>query len=239
MNIDISKIVIDKIKDMEEKKVVENAIEETIEKTIIKAAKDALEGYSLKCMIEGKFEKEVSGIVSQIGFTAYNGFIVEKFKQITEGVINKDIQDKIAKTFDEILVLKRDKIKLSEICDAYRDYMNDNTDEDEKYDLEYFYISIKEDEKYHWLDVKLAKEEPQNSYDFDGIKFTIHRSYSDKNMGSIGSLRIGGYSLDKTLNFGNMSDIERLLVNLKYNDTPIEIDVESEDDIDNYFDIDN
>jgi hypothetical protein len=35
-----------------------------------------------------------------------------------------------------------------------------------------------------------------------------------------------------------MTDIECLLVNISYNKTPIEIDVEHEDDIDSSFDID-
>lgn len=237
MNIDISKIVNDKIKDMEEKKVVETTIQETIEKTITATIKSSLEGYKLKSMIEDKMEKEVSDVVSSIGFTGYNGFIAEKVKEIVQGTLKADVVEKITKKFNEILIRKRDKIKLSEICDAYREYICEHVEESEKYELENFYVSIKEHEEYHWVDVKLAKANDKYSYDNNEISFTIHRRSNNYDVGYIGSLNIDGYQIDKTLRFGHMSDIELLLVNLKYNDTPVEIDVD-EDDIDSSFDID-
>ncbi len=45
-------------------------------------------------------------------------------------------------------------------------------------------------------------------------------------------------NLNKTLKLGNMSKVELLIANILYNETPIIIDVEYEDEIDNYFDID-
>ncbi|MEL7654638.1 MAG: hypothetical protein AAGU75_01875 [Bacillota bacterium] len=57
-------------------------------------------------------------------------------------------------------------------------------------------------------------------------------------MGWIGSVYIDGHGIDNKLNFGRMSEIEALLVNLTYNKTPIIIDVESEDDLDTSFYID-
>lgn len=240
MNIDISKIVIDKIKDMEEKKVVENAIEETIEKSIVKAVKDALESYRLRHTIEEKVEKEVSAVVSQIGFTGYNGFIAEKIKQIVEETCNADIAEKIEKTFNGILVIKRDSIKLSEICEKYKEYICNNTDESEKYELESFYVSVEEEgSPYNWLTFKFAKEKSKyHSYGNNEIEFTVHRN-KDGKTGRISTVLIGGNAIDEKLNFGRMSDMEKLLCNIAYNKTPIEIDVECEDDIDNYFDIDN
>lgn len=236
MNIDISKIIEDKIKDMEEKKIVETTIQETLQNSIVAAVKSALEGYTLRHMIEDKMEKEVSNVVSNIGFTGYNGFIAEKVKEIVQGTLNEDIVAKITKKFNEILVRKRDKIKLSEICDFYRKYICENTDESEQYDLQYFHVSINENEEYHWIDVEFAKE--KDGYSGDKIKFTIHRRYDNRGFGKIGSLYIDGYGVDKTVSFGHMTDIELLLVNLKYNNTPIEIDVTDEDDIDTSFDID-
>lgn len=237
MNIDISQIVNDKIKDMEEKKVVETTIQETIEKSITAAIKSSLEGYKLKSMIEDKMDKEVSDVVSNIGFTGYNGFIAEKVKEIVQGTLKADVVEKITKKFNEILIKKRDKIKLSEICDAYREYICEHVEESEKYELESFYVSIKEHERYHWIDVKFAKAEKDSSYDNNEINFTIYPMSDNEDIGHIGVLNIDGYGIDKTLRFGHMSDIELLLVNLKYNNTPVEIDV-NEDDIDSSFDID-
>lgn len=239
MNIDISKIINDKIKNMDENKIVEKAIEDTIEKTIIKAVTDSIDGYSMKRLIEDKVEKEVSEVVSQVGFTAYNSFIAEKIKKITEGVINDDISKKIEQTFNEILVMKRDNIKLSEICEKYREYICEEVEESEKYSLENFYVSVEDKGyPYDWLEFKFAKEKSgYRSILDEGVEFTVHRNRDNKNLGWINTVYIDGNSISDKIKFGNMSEIESLLVNLAYNKTPIIIDVESEDDIDSSFDV--
>jgi len=240
MKIDIQEIINEKIKDMEDKRVVEKTIQETLEKSIVNAITSAMDGYSLKRNIEEKITKEVSSVVADIGFTAYNSFIAEKVKMITEGICQKDIADKIQKTFNEILVIKRDNIKLSEICDKYREWICNDVEEPEKYNLENYYVNIEEGD-YGWLTFKFGREKP-SSYsrrsNENSIEFTVHKNHDNKKMGWISSVYIDGYNLDNKLNFGRMSEIELLLVNISYNKTPVEIDIESEDDIDSSFDID-
>lgn len=48
MNIDVSKIVQDKIDSLAKENKIENAITETFEKTVLKAVDDALDSYDLK-----------------------------------------------------------------------------------------------------------------------------------------------------------------------------------------------
>ncbi|NFL75344.1 hypothetical protein FDB81_06280 [Clostridium sporogenes] len=246
MNIDINAIVNNKLKEMEENKQIEKLLEENIEKAITNGIEGALESYSLRRQIEDKVEKQVSEVVKDIGFTGYNGFIAEKIKQITEDVCRDDIADKIQKTFNELLVVKRENIRLSEIFEEYRDYMCESTDEAEKYQLENFWIDVNEDEEYRWLTFKMAKEKPskylyRNEEDY--IEFTIHRkSYKEDEEGYtkgwLGTVYVGEKKLKDTLKLGNMSKVESLIANIYYNETPIIIDVECEDDIDNYFDVD-
>jgi DNA-binding HxlR family transcriptional regulator len=243
MQIDIQQIAADHIKSLEDQGIIKKTIQDSIEKTVIKGITDALESYKLRSTIEEKVQDQVSLIAAEVGFTAYNGFIAEKLKQITESLFNQDIADKIQQTFNDMLIIKRDSIKLSEICEAYRDWICEYVDESEKYDLQNFHVSIKEDGGFHWLNIDLAKEEPKRySSDRNQIRFTVHRNnkdkYTDKNTGWISSVYIDGYGIDKTLNFGHMTSIEKLLINISYNKTPIEIDVESEDDVDSSFDID-
>lgn len=239
MKIDIQEIINSKIKDMEENKVVEKAIEKTIEKTVIDAVIDAIDGYKIKRLIEDKVENEVSDVVSDIGFTAYNSFIAEKVKKIVEETCKADVVEKIEKTFNEILINKRENIKLSEICEMYKEHLNECLDEDEKYSLEHFYVSVEEEGyPYNWLKFKFAKEESDyHSYGDEEVTFTVHRNKDDKT-GWISTVYLDGKSIDNTFKFGHMSDVELLLVNIAYNQTPIIVDVESEDDIDNSFDID-
>lgn len=180
MHIDINAIVNNKLKEMDDNKTIEKLLAENIEKAITNGIESALDSYSLKRIIKEKVELEVSEVVSQIGFTGYNSFIADRVKDITEGVCRGDIANKIQKTFNDILVLKRESIKLSEIFKKYKEYLEEHLDEDEKYSLENFYVDVKQSE-YGWLTFDMAKEKPGNYYSDDyHINFIVHPGYENK-----------------------------------------------------------
>ena len=243
MNIDIKSIINNKINEMDKNNEVQKCIEEGIQKAIIESVKDALDGYSIKKMIRDKMKEEISQNLESLDFSSYNSFIADKIKSIVEGTCKKDLCDKIEKTFNEIFVNKRENIKLSEIIEKYRDWICENVEEYEKYDLENFYVDFNEDNNWHWITITLSKEKNNNyNYDDTEIKFTIHRDSNDEtndkfNIGWIGSLYINAEKIDEKIKISNLSDIEQLLINLYYNNTPIIIDC-NEGDIDNSFDID-
>lgn len=237
MNINIGEIVNNKIKEMEEKKVVETLIAETIEKSVTKAITDAIDGWSIKRTIEKKVEDNVSKLVNDIGFTAYNTFIAEKVKDITEGTIRKDLEEKIQATLNGILLNKKDSIKLSELFEMYREKLNDETEEHEKYELENFVAEV-EDNDRGWITYKLSKEKSKYNWSKFDIEFVVHGNYNDETKGTIWRVRLDGEDIDNSLKLGYRSEFENLLVNLMYNKTNIEIDVQDEDDIDTSFDID-
>lgn len=236
MNINIGEIVNNKIKEMEENKVVENLIAETIEKSVVKAVSEAIDGYTIKRTIEKKVEKEVCDIVNDIGFTAYNTFIANKVKDITEGTIRKDLEDKIQGTLNGILLNKKENIKLSDLFEMYREHLNSTTDEHEKYELENFVVEI-EDNDRGWITYKLSKEKSKYSWDEFDIEFIIHENYNDKSNGTMWRVKLDGEEIENSLKLGYRSEFENLLINLMYNKTNIEIDIEDEDDIDTSFDI--
>lgn len=242
MKIDIQEIVNNKVKAMEESGVIQKTIEDTIEKSVLGAIDNALDGYRLKREIEDKIKKEVSSIVSDIGFTAYNSFIVEKVKSITEGFCRADIAEKIQKTFDNMLMMKKENIKLSEIFEMYREWVCKEVEDPDKYSYERFHVKFEKHEIHDWYDIELAKEKPESkygcSYGDDVIKFTLHQSSSNKGEGWIGNTYLDGVNIKEKYKFGSCTDVELLLVNLTLNQTTIIIDVEDEDDIDNSYDID-
>lgn len=234
--LDIQGIINQKVNEMNESKIFEKTIQETLEKIILKAVADSLNSYTLRNQIEDKLKKQVSVVIDDISFEGYNSFIVEKLKQIINGTCKKDIEEKIKKTFEDILVLKRESIKLSDIFKSYKEWVCGDTEESEKYDLEgQFYVKFEKSD-YGWYNVELNKEKPECYEDRHVIKFTIHDNRDGS--GWIGNLYISGYNIKKTVNFGYLNEFESLILNLKYNQTPIIIDVEDEDDIDNSFDID-
>lgn len=238
MNINISEIVNNKISEMEKNKVVEKAIEDTIHKTVLSSITDALGDYKLKRIITEKIEKEVSQVVSKLGFTAYNTFIVNEVKKIMEGAVSEDLIIKIEKTFKDMLINKKENIKLSEICKEFKSYMCNYTDEEEQHELETFHISIKEEEEYGWINCVFSKEESEKYSSRDSVTFTIHRNYKEKNKGTLGCVYIDGNNIDKKTKFGYMNSFEILILNLVYNKTSVEIDVNSEHEVDCSFDID-
>ena len=235
MNINICEIVNNKIKEMEENKVVENLISETIEKSVTKAITDAIGGWTIQREIEKKVETGVCEIVNDIGFTAYNTFIANKVKDITEGVVRKDLEDKIQDTLNGVLLNKKENIKLSDLFEIYRDHLNNKLDEPEKYELENFIVEV-EDNDRGWITYKLSEEKPKYWDKFD-IEFIIHENYDDESNGTIWKVKFDGEEIDNSLKLGYRSEFENLLINLMYNKTNIEIDIEDEDDIDTSFNI--
>ncbi|MGL5718075.1 MAG: hypothetical protein ACRCX2_34040 [Paraclostridium sp.] len=237
MNINISEIVNNKIKEMEENKVVETLIAETIEKSVTKAITDAIDGYVIKRTIEKKIEENVNGLVNEIGFTAYNTFIANSIKDVIEGTVQEDLKNKIIKSIDDVLLHKRESIKLSEIFEKYREYLNDELENQEKYDLENFIIEVEDDER-GWRDYKLSKERVSSSWRGDNwdIEFTIHENYKDETTGKISWVKKDGKTIDSHNIPKYRSGFDDLLINLSFNKTKIEIDIDDEDDVDTSLD---
>jgi hypothetical protein len=96
--------------------------------------------------------------------------------------------------------------------------------------------------QYSWIDFILSKEkcDRHSSHDDDYFSFTVHRGYEEPtNIGYIGSTVVfGNTALDKALTI-NPNEFQAFIMSLVYNKTPVEIDIDSEDDIDNNFDVDD
>jgi 6-pyruvoyl-tetrahydropterin synthase len=235
MNINIQEIVNKKLSEMHKSGIVQKTIEENLEKCILSAIKDAINSYQIKRDIEKKIETQVAELTTDIGFTAYNTFISEKIKQITEAELTKDLADKINDTFNKIFINKRESIKLSEICNFYRDYICEDTDSEDKYDLQHFFASL-ERSYSTWLTLEFSKEKPK-TYEKPQIKVIFSLERNDPKKASILSLYIDGKDVTKTLDFRYINKIEAFFINLYYNKTTVEIDID-EDDIDTSFDYD-
>lgn len=241
MNLDVQAIADNKIQLMHDTGEIKEQIESDVSKVILKAVDDAIDNYSIRNAIEESVSKDISAVLKKVDFTTYNGFIAEKVKELTEGILRADISTKIQEAFKNIFIEKRDKIKLSEILKAYRDWICEDTEEPEKYELENFYVKmVDRAPEFSWIDFTLAKEEP-NSYsyhDSDYFRFTAHRGFKEqKNIGFISSVIFGDTPLDKALTI-NPNKFQAFIMNLVYNKTPVEIDIEDESDIDDSFDVD-
>lgn len=106
MILDISKIVSDKLTQMEEDGSIRRFLEEQIEKTVKGAIESAIGGYSLKRAIEEQITAGFPEIVNDIGLSAYNTYIAETVRKVTMATLEEDAQDKIQAAIDGILLKK-------------------------------------------------------------------------------------------------------------------------------------
>lgn len=241
MNIDVTKIVQDKIDNLDAEGIVEKAIVDTFEKSVIKAVTDSLDSYDLKRTIEKKMTEQVSKVVADLDFTSYNTFMMEKMSQILNETCRKDICQKAEKKFKDLFLCQTEEIKLSSIFKKYREIACEEVDEQDKYDRkdEGWHCKCEVNKKYGWIECELDYKEGSHNYKRDSnIVFTVHRDLHDKSRGKILSLYLDGYKIENKFKFGSLNDVELLLVQAAMNDIPIIIDVEDTDDIDTSFDVD-
>lgn len=240
MNIDVSKIVQDKIDSLAKEGVVEKAIVETFEKTITKAVTDSLDSYKLRNTIEEKFTQEVNKVVADLDFQSYNSFMCEKMMQIINDICREDLCEKIENEFKDIFLCQTKEIKLSEIFEKYGEIANKYVDESEKYDRadKGWHYKLEEDKQYGWIHCELDYNSGRHIYKSDSnIVFTIHKDIKDKTRGKIYTLYLDGNDIDKKFKFGHLNDVEIMLVQAAMNEIPIIIDITG-DDVDNSWDID-
>lgn len=239
MNINVTEIVQKKIDSLEEEKIIEKAITETFEKTIVKAVTDALDSYDLRRTIEKKIAEEVNRVVADLDFHSYNGFMCEKMMQIINQTCKEDLCEKIEKKFKDIFLCQTKEIKLSDIYKSFGKIACENVDESEKWNRcdEGWHYKLEESE-YGWLECELDYEEGRHRYSSDSkIAFVVHKEPKNKTRGWISRVLLDGYDINKKFEFRYLNDVEIMLVQAVMNRIPIVIDID-EDDVDNSWDID-
>ena len=241
MSIDINKIAQEKITEMEKNGEIKKHLEEKLQKLILDSVSSALSGYDVQKKIKEKIESQIAPCLDTLDFTAYNSFICEKVKQITEEYLKEDIAKKISDTFEGIFMLKRESIKLSEIFEEYRKWLIDNLEENEQYELNNEFYASMEDEEGYWLECCISKEKQTNNSIYSvGRKdiytcefgFRVHKKYDQNGVGYMGSVYFEGSSVNDVLEITSYNKFQSLLLNLYYNKTPVILDIEDESDID-------
>lgn len=138
MNIDFSKIINDKIEQMDKSGTIQKAIEDGIEKVILKAISDQITGYETKRLIEQQVKECISESCADIGLAAYNGCVADAVSKIIKGTVAENLQDQIEKEVTGLVLKKEKPVKLSEIFERYRETMRagyNGIDTDETFTL--------------------------------------------------------------------------------------------------------
>ncbi|MDU6361587.1 MAG: hypothetical protein E6590_16775 [Clostridiales bacterium] len=239
MNINVQEIVNAKLKEMEEGKVLETLITSTVEKAVTKAVTDAIDGYSIKRILENKIEEDVKAGVEQVGFMAYNTLVAEQVNNLINSVIKDDLAQKISKVFERVMLNKREEVKMSEIVEEYRKLYEDlDYDDLQELDSGHFYIDWQEEDdgSFTWYTITFAlQQQKKHSYSSSSKDKKIEMrllKYKD-NMPEIKFASFEGEDLHDMSKLRKVSEFEELIMNLLLNETKINMDID-EDDIDTY-----
>lgn len=242
MNIDVSKIVSEKLQQLDADGVIKRKIEETIEKSVMDAITSELSSYTFRNSISKQVQEGVSKIAADCGFSAYNGFISQTVKKVVQELYAEDIAEKVQKSLNDVLLQKHENIRISDIFKRYREWVLENVDEAEKYERQEFTADYEttEDGSFTRYTCRFADHPLEKTY-FGGkergeieVRFYV---FSKNKTATISSLYLNDRNLKDTLKIGTLTAFEAFISNLYYNETEIILDFEDVDD-DTSFDID-
>lgn len=233
--LNIQEIANARIAELHQSGSIKKQIEDGIDKTIKSAIEDAVSSYSFKREIENKVAKELSVVANTIGFDGYAKHLTQKLNNIISKYAKGELAKKIEKEFSSIYLDKRESIKLSEIFEAYKDYLQNELDWEEQIDWGGIRL---ERENSGYLSYKVGKPKSSSSrysYDTDKeFKFCLFGVNNNKKTATIGCVYLDNTNIDEGLIKGYLTDFEMLILNIMYNNTTVVIDCD--EDYDLYFD---
>ena len=133
MILDINKIVSDKIKELDENKIIEQAIQSKIESVITSAVNDAF-SYEFSRKISQKIKEQVGDIASSISLSSYNTMVSNTVKNILQAELNEDLANKVQSKVRELFLGSDKAVKLSDIVKKFKEE-NFEVDEDYSYSV--------------------------------------------------------------------------------------------------------
>lgn len=248
MILDVSKIINDKIKEMDESGEIKAFIENETEKSVKEALSRFITGYKLKDAVEEECGKYIGEIAKEMGLESYTSLIAQTAAKVVEASIEGDAQVKIREAIEGMVLKKRDKIKLSEIVSEWRKHI-DTDDEEEKRDRnednDGFLCVLKRRNRYsgshfEYYTLLLDEEGDKDTNDLEDIEIAV-RFDSLWTGGNGNSVRIDniffrGSKLSKEFVHHTPDRFEQLLMNLYLNKTKVEFDKDSIDWDDHYYD---
>lgn len=239
MDININEIVGAKISEMHESGEIQKRVEDGVSKSIFEAIDSAVRDYSFKREIEKKVESELSVIAKSIDFSAYTALLTSRLEGMVNEYVKGELANKINDQFKKVYLNKPEQITLTQILDAYKEWLCSQLDDQEKDDNDSFAIDV--DRKYSsFLYFKCGIPRKRTYLDeYKEKQFNFSFMYDDKEAmkGHLFGATVEHINMKETMKIGDISDFEAMLISALFNETPIIIDIDAEE-YDNYFDED-
>lgn len=248
MVLDISKIIADKLAQLEESGEIKAYIEAEVEKSVKEALSSFIGGYKLRSAIEAECLNGVSEIAKEMGLGAYNSLIAQTAAKVVQASLDEDSQEKIKAAIEGVLVKSRKDIKLSEIVSEWKQCIEQDDEETKRDKNEYndgFLCILKERKMYSGSKFKhytllLDEEGDTDTSDLEDVQIAVKfkpvymSGFAKKTV--IDDIYFSGQRLSKEFVHHTPSSIEQMLMNLLFNKTEVEIDTDSIDWDEHYYD---
>lgn len=248
MVLDISKIIADKLAQLEESGEIKAYIEAEVEKSVKEALSSFIGGYKLREAIEDECRSGISEIAKEMGLGAYNSLIAQTAAKVVQASVDEDAQEKIKAAIEGVIVKKRKDMKLSEIVSEWKKYIELEDEETKRNRNEYndgFLCELKErkmysDETFRFYTLLLDEEGDKDTSDLEDVQIAVKfkpvymSGFAKKTV--IDDIFLSGQRLSKEFVHHAPSSIEQMLMNLLLNKTEVEIDTDSIDWDDHYYD---
>lgn len=222
MELNVNEIIEKKIKELDENRIIEKAIEDKIEQ-VIKNAIDSAFSWDFSRAISDEIKKQIGNIAESVKLNSYNTLIADTVKNITENELKDDLAKKVQEKFHDIMLVDNKSIKFSDIVKKFKEVC---LEEDETYEYEVS-ESSKDDGNFYYKTFDFV--EPFNSYaDKLSITFSRYRD-DDWTIFKVVYDDETNYSTQGVSMLKRYDGFECLALKCLLNRLPIEIDWKTED----------
>lgn len=208
--INLSDVCEQTIQKMKDEKVIEILVSTTVENTIKECITGYFKSYTFERAIGEKLNLQSAEIITALGLDDFNKYVLE----IIEKIIGKN--ELIAKESVNIIFGNPIKeIKLSEILIRYKEYLENELDEEEKAEISEFEYKI--EDSYFYRKIKLKSNDEESFGITIRREGKVSRIYKDKEVEAL---------VKKVFRSRYNSEFELWLLKLEIDETKIIIDEE-------------
>lgn len=227
MEININEIASAKIKMMEESGEIRKRIQDGVEKTVNEAIDSACQNYEFKSGISKSISNILGEVAKEVNFSAYANFLRDRMNEQIEKHVKEDMINLMRDSFEKMYFNIPEDIKLSDILDKYKEYLECHLDSDDK--KEWGRIDFSFETEYSSF-IKIRAGHPNaksyNGY-YKGLEISIYKP-SNENNGTIIFIRSDGNDFRTSMNLGQLSSFEVLMFNLMFTRKEIEVDIDED-----------
>lgn len=225
----INEIASAKIKQMEESGEIRKRIEEGVEKTINEAIDSACKSYEFRNGISENVKGLLGEVAKSVNFSAYANFLKDRINEQIEKYVKNDMINLMRDSFEKMYFNIPENIKLSDILNKYKEYLEKYLDADDKREWGYIKFSF---EKEYSCFIKISAGFPKDtmySKSNETLNMSLYIPHSTDRMAVISWIELGGENFKTSIDLAkNLSEFEVLMFNLMFTRTYIEVDIDED-----------